>query len=121
SHDDDDVVEAGCRPRLKRVEMAIAGGETGAISGCCADGRTGRTTGSSTDDSRAADLEELPPGSILRAVAIAGHADKPIAGQREELAVRPRTIPTNASTSSVVRSRGQASATVESGPSTSGR
>src|SRR6478609_12220874 len=41
--------------------------------------------------------------------------------QRDEFAVRPRTIPTNASTDGVVRAAGQASATVDAGPSLSTR
>ena len=41
--------------------------------------------------------------------------------KRDEFAVRPRTMPTNASTAGVVRSATQARATVEPGASRSGR
>lgn len=40
---------------------------------------------------------------------------------RDELAVRPRTIPTKVSTAAVLRSATHASATVDEGPSMSGR
>src|SRR5690606_36293568 len=90
--------------------------------------------GGQVDAVELVDAESAPKREVLgiRCRSFRAHADVEKRGhppildvcdkpQREEFAVRPRTIPTKVSTSAVVRSRRQTSATVEVGPSRSGR
>ena len=66
----------------------------------------------------------LGRGTLLGAGTLLGpgRGSGPAAAQlRDEFAVRPRTIPTNASTSGVVRSATHARATVDSGAPSSRR
>ncbi len=85
-------------------------------------GHGGRRIGlaQATGTGPAGDVAETQVGDIPRVTVVSWFPPRG-ARQRELFAVRPRTMPTKASTSGVVRSAIQARATDDAGPPRSGR